>query len=300
MAPPRNTTSGSVRPSPPVAALSTQLATLWPQARCELDHRDAFELLCATILAAQSTDRLVNTITPALFERYPDATALAAADPAELERMIHATGFFRMKARHLLGMARAVVERHGGQVPAEMAALVALPGVARKTANVVLGNAFGRNQGVVVDTHVTRLAGRLGLSDETDPVRIERDLMAMVPRDQWTVFADRLIWHGRRVCHARAPACGECALAPLCPSADMPGRAAAAPAAGKRGKQPAAGKPAAKKPAANKPAANKSAANKPAAKKSAAKKSAANKSAANKPAANKSAGKQTTGKARTR
>jgi endonuclease III len=195
------------------------LAARWPDAYVELDHKNAFELLCATILAAQSTDRLVNTVTPRLFARWPDAHALAGADPAELEEMIHATGFFRMKARSLLGMARAVVERHGGDVPRELDALVALPGVGRKTANVVRGAVWGLADGVVVDTHVTRLSQRLGLSRESDPVKIEQDLMRAVPRDQWIGFANRLIWLGRRVCFARKPDCEHCDLAPLCPSA---------------------------------------------------------------------------------
>jgi len=172
----------------------------------------------ATILAAQSTDKMINTVTPALFAKYPDAAALAQADPAELEPMIRSTGYFRMKAKYLIEMARAVVERHGGQVPETMDELCALPGVARKTANVVLGCAFGKNEGFIVDTHVTRLAARLGLTQETDPVKIEPDLMGLVPRDQWTHFANRLIWHGRRVCEAKQPNCEQCTLAPLCPS----------------------------------------------------------------------------------
>jgi endonuclease-3 len=187
----------------------------------ELDHQNAYQLLVATILAAQSTDKMINTVTPALFARYPDATALAAADQAELEVMVHSTGFYRMKAKHLIGMARAVVERHGGQIPDTMAELCALPGVARKTANVVLGSALGKQEGIVVDTHVSRLAPRLGLSHETDPVKIEHDLMAIVPREHWTAFAHRLIWHGRRVCHAKQPDCDHCVLAPHCPSAGL-------------------------------------------------------------------------------
>ncbi|MCE9571689.1 MAG: endonuclease III [Deltaproteobacteria bacterium] len=218
---PRNST-----PPPPSAtdralAYVRGLAASWPDAVVELDHRNAYELLCATILAAQSTDRMINTLTPALFARWPDATALASADPAELEVVIHKSGFFRAKARSLLGMARAVVERHGGEVPQDLEALVALPGVGRKTANVVRGAVWGLADGIVVDTHVTRLAARLGLTRETDAVKIERDLMAVVPRSEWITFANRLIWHGRRVCHARAPQCGECQLAPVCPSADL-------------------------------------------------------------------------------
>jgi endonuclease-3 len=197
------------------------LAEKWPEATCELDHENAYQLLVATILSAQSTDKLINTVTPALFAKFPDATALAAADPGELEKMVHSTGFFRMKAKNLLGMARAVVERHGGQIPQTMEELVALPGVARKTANVVLGTAFGKNEGVVVDTHVTRLSQRLGLSAQTDPVKIEQDLMRLLPREQWTAFAHRVIIHGRRVCHAKQPDCESCSLAPVCPSVSL-------------------------------------------------------------------------------
>ena len=202
------------------------LAQAWPDAIVELDHRNGFELLCATILAAQSTDKGINKLSPALFARFPDARALAAADPEELERLIHASGFFRAKARSLLGMARALVERHGGEVPAQLDALVELPGVARKTANVVLQNALGVTVGVVVDTHVTRLSARLGLTTETDPVKIERDLMALLPQPEWKAFANRVIWHGRRVCFAKKPACETCTLAPHCPAAELPGRPA--------------------------------------------------------------------------
>jgi endonuclease III len=197
------------------------LAELYPNATVELDHTSAYQLLCATILAAQSTDRTINTITPALFAKYPDARALAAADQAELEPMIYASGFFRMKAKHLIGMARAVVERHGGEIPSTMEQLCALPGVARKTANVVLGCWFGKQEGLVVDTHVTRLSARLGLTVNTDPVKIEDDLVRLVARPDWTVFSHRLIWHGRRVCNAKQPDCVHCALAPLCPSAGL-------------------------------------------------------------------------------
>jgi endonuclease-3 len=203
------------------ARIAALLAEKWPEAVVELDHRNAYELLAATILAAQSTDKTINTITPALFARFPDATALAKADPAELEPMIFKSGFYRNKAKSLIGMARALVERHGGEVPRTMEELVALPGVARKTANVVLGSALGINAGIVVDTHVTRLAQRLGLTTNTDPVKIEQDLMDLLPREQWTDFAHRLIWHGRRVCHAKQPDCNHCLLAPLCPSASL-------------------------------------------------------------------------------
>jgi endonuclease III len=213
-----------------VAAIAGRLAEKWPDAVVELDHANAYQLLVATILSAQSTDKLINTVTPALFARYPDPAALAAADQGELEAMIFSTGFYRMKAKHLIGMARQIVERHGGKVPETMDALVELPGVARKTANVVLGSALGKNEGVVVDTHVARVAARLGLTAHTDPVKIEHDLMERVPRDQWTSFAHRLIWHGRRVCFAKQPDCEHCVLAPLCPSAGMAGEPVTAPA----------------------------------------------------------------------
>lgn len=187
---------------------------------------------------------MINTITPALFARYPDARALAAADPAELEPMIFKSGFYRMKTKSLLGMARAVVERHGGEIPRTMAELIALPGVARKTANVVLGTAMGKNEGVVVDTHVARVSQRLGLTREEDPVKIEQDLMRLLPREQWTIFAHRMIWHGRRICTAKNPDHEHCLLAPICPSATLvplrvkahakQGKPAAKPAATKR------------------------------------------------------------------
>ena len=198
------------------------LAVAYPNAVVELDFTNAFELLAATILAAQSTDKTINTITPALFAKYPDPNALAQADQGELEKMVLSSGFFRMKAKNLIGMAQAIVARHGGEVPRTMEELCALPGVARKTANVVLGSALGIDVGVVVDTHVTRLSARLGLTTHTDPVKIEHDLMAILPKEQWTPFAHRLIWHGRRVCIAKKPDCDHCTLAPLCPSAFAP------------------------------------------------------------------------------
>jgi endonuclease-3 len=202
-----------------VAAIAERLAENWPDAAVELDHDNAYQLLVATILAAQSTDKLINTVTPALFARYPTPAALAQVNQPELEAMIFSTGFYRMKAKHLIGMARRIVEKHGGEVPDTMEGLVDLPGVARKTANVVLGSVFGKNEGIVVDTHVSRVAARLGLTRHNDPVKIEQDLMRLVPRDQWSIFAHRLIWHGRRVCHAKHPDCEHCTLAPLCPSA---------------------------------------------------------------------------------
>jgi endonuclease III len=204
-----------------VAAISAGLAEKWPDAVVELDHANAYQLLVATILSAQSTDKMINTLTPRVFARYPDPAALALAEPAELEPMIFSSGFYRAKAKNLIAMARRVVERHGGVVPDTMEGLVDLPGVARKTANVVLGSVFGKNEGVVVDTHVARLALRLGLTTHDDPVKIEQDLMRVVPRDQWSMFAQRLIWHGRRVCFAKKPDCEHCPLAPVCPSAGL-------------------------------------------------------------------------------
>ena len=201
--------------------MAALLAEQWPDAVCELDHQNAYQLLVATILSAQSTDKMINTITPALFAKYPDARALAAAEPAELEQMIFKSGFYRMKTKSLLGMARAVVEKHGGEIPRTMEQLVELPGVARKTANVVLGTAMGKNEGVVVDTHVMRVSQRLGLTNEEEPVKIEQDLMRLLPRDQWTIFAHRMIWHGRRTCMAKNPDHEHCLLAPICPTATL-------------------------------------------------------------------------------
>lgn len=175
----------------------------------------------ATILSAQSTDKMINTITPALFAKYPDARALAAVEPAELEPLIFKSGFYRNKAKSLVGMARAVVERHGGEVPQTLDELVELPGVARKTANVVLTNAFGKAEGIVVDTHVIRLSQRLGLTTNDDAVDIEQDLMRLLPRDAWGPFSNRLIWHGRRVCMAKNPDHEHCLLAPICPTAAL-------------------------------------------------------------------------------
>ncbi len=198
-------------------AIETALAATYPDATCELDFSNPYQLLVATILSAQCTDARVNMVTPALFRRYPDASALASAEPAELEELIRSTGFFRNKARSLLGIARAVVERHDGEIPPSMDQLTGLPGVGRKTANVVLGTAFGMSTGVVVDTHVSRLALRLGLSAHHEPEKIERDLMGLFPPSSWVELGHRLILHGRRVCHARKPACDACPLAPFCP-----------------------------------------------------------------------------------
>jgi endonuclease-3 len=198
------------------AALLGGLGTLYPDATCELDHRSPYQLLCATILSAQCTDARVNLVTPELFRRWPTPRALAAASQAEVEKVIQSTGFFRNKAKSLRGMARVLVDRFGGEVPRTMEEMLELPGVARKTANVVLGTAYGLATGVVVDTHVQRLSRRLGLSREEDPKKIERDLMALLPEEEWVGFAHRLIWHGRRVCTARSPRCGVCPLP--CPS----------------------------------------------------------------------------------
>lgn len=203
-------------------AILDRLKRAYPDARCALDHRNAFELLVATILSAQTTDVRVNLVTPRLFSRYPNAAALARARQADVEAIIRSTGFFRNKARSIIGMAQAVVADHGGKVPGTMDELLTLPGVGRKTANVVLGNAFGLNEGVVVDTHVGRLSKLLGLTRQTDPVKIEQALMKLFPRDDWALLSHLLIFHGRRVCIARRPKCGECVLADLCPSARLP------------------------------------------------------------------------------
>lgn len=197
--------------------MDRELAALYPEARCELDFRTPLELLVATVLSAQSTDRRVNGVTAALFARYPDAAALAGADPAELEQLIHPTGFFRAKTQALVGIGRALVERFDGEVPGTLAELVTLPGVGRKTANVVLGNAFGV-PGVTPDTHVIRLANRFRWVSSTRPDDVEAGVGALFPPERWVMVSHHLIWHGRRRCHARRPACGACPLAPLCPS----------------------------------------------------------------------------------
>ena len=191
----------------------------YPDAHCELDYETPLQLLIATILSAQCTDKRVNMVTPELFRTFPDAGSLAAADPEKLEELIKSTGFFRNKTKSLLGMSSALSESHGGAVPATMEELVELPGVGRKTANVVLGNAFGLNVGVVVDTHVGRLSIRLGLTNETDPVKVEQALMPLFPRDDWTLVSHLLIFHGRQICIARSPKCASCVLNDLCPSA---------------------------------------------------------------------------------
>ena len=202
-------------------AVYGELARLYPTAHCELDHRNPYELTVATILSAQCTDKRVNMVTPALFAAYPDAAALADAPLVQVEELVKTTGFFRSKAKNLIGMAQMVVTRHGGEIPDTMDDLVVLPGVGRKTANVVLGNAFDINVGVVVDTHVGRLSNRLGLTKATDPVKIESALMPLAPSTQWTMLSHLLIWHGRQVCDARSPRCGVCTLRPRCPSAPL-------------------------------------------------------------------------------
>ncbi|GAA2377561.1 endonuclease III [Nonomuraea africana] len=193
------------------------LAETYPDAHCELDFTNPLELLVATILSAQCTDKRVNMVTPTLFAKYPTVDDYAGADPSEMEEIIKSTGFFRAKTNSIIGMAQAISAKHGGVVPGRLADLVALPGVGRKTANVVLGNAFGV-PGLTVDTHFQRLVRRFGWTEEADPVKIERVVGELIPKREWTVFSHRVIWHGRRICHARRPACGVCPLAALCPS----------------------------------------------------------------------------------
>jgi endonuclease-3 len=199
------------------------LAVAYPDAICELDHRDPFELLTATILSAQTTDARVNMVTPTLFAKYPDAVALASADPADVEEIIRSTGFFQNKTKSLIGMAQAVVERYGGEVPSALEDLVTLPGVGRKTGNVVRSVAFGL-PGLPVDTHVGRVTRRLGLTTEEDPVKVELELDSHLPPTEWGPFSLRTILHGRRVCDAKKPACEVCSLEDLCPSSRIPRR----------------------------------------------------------------------------
>jgi endonuclease-3 len=206
----------SAAPAPEVTA---RLKAEYPDARTELDWSNPLELLVATILSAQTTDVQVNRVTESLFSKYRTAEDYAESTPDELEVAIRPTGFYRNKARSLRGMASALVEEHGGEVPRTMSELVALPGVGRKTANVVLGNAFGTNEGIVVDTHVRRVSGRLGLTEGSDPVKIEQELMRLVPEEDWTIFSHLLILHGRRTCKARKPDCPNCILNDICPSA---------------------------------------------------------------------------------
>ena len=216
-------TSSRAKPAPSdlrrrTGMIVARLNREYPDAHCELDYRTPFELLVATILSAQCTDARVNLVTPALFARYPTPAALAAARQEDVEVLIRSTGFFRNKARSLIGMAQAVAAGHGGTVPGSMVELQVLPGVGRKTANVILGNAYGKNEGITVDTHVARLATLLGLTRQTTPEKIEQDLMALVPRKDWTLVSHLLIWHGRRVCIARRPRCEVCVLNRICPS----------------------------------------------------------------------------------
>ncbi|WP_445248677.1 endonuclease III [Microcoleus sp. OTE_8_concoct_300] len=197
-----------------------RLKRLYPEAPCTLNYETPVQLLVATILSAQCTDDRVNLVTPALFERFPDAVALGNADLEELESLVRSTGFYRNKSKNIKGACQAIVNKFNNQVPQRMELLLELPGVARKTANVVLGHAFGINMGVTVDTHVKRLSQRLGLTEHTDPTRIERDLMVLLPQPDWENWSIRLVYHGRAVCNARNPACNICELADLCPSAN--------------------------------------------------------------------------------
>ncbi len=218
--------------------ICTGLKRAYPQATCALVHANPYELLVATILSAQCTDARVNMVTPELFRRYPDAQSLARAVPSDLEALIRSTGFFRAKARSLLAMAQRIVLEHGGSVPADLDALTALPGVGRKTANVVLGTAFGIASGVVVDTHVKRLARRMGLTSKNVPEQIERDLMELLPRREWIDLSHRLILHGRRVCAARAPKCAACSLEPICPQTGVTPPRSKPPARPRQGRSP--------------------------------------------------------------
>jgi endonuclease-3 len=202
-----------------IKKIISSLQKTYPDAHCELNHSNPLELLVATILSAQCTDKRVNVVTAGLFKKYRTAADYAKADPAELERDIRTTGFFRNKAKNIQACCRKLVERHGGQVPQSMEELTQLDGVGRKTANVVLGNAFGAQAGIVVDTHVARLSQRLGWSRQKEPEKIERELMKFVPQRLWTLFSHWLIWHGRRRCYARSPDCPNCEIKKLCPSA---------------------------------------------------------------------------------
>jgi endonuclease III len=203
-----------------VAAILAKLDEAFPNATCELNHKNAFELLIATILSAQCTDVRVNQVTETLFKKYPDAKAFAYATPSELEQEIRPTGFFRNKTKSVMGASKAILENFGGEVPRTMEEILTLPGVARKTANVVLGTAYGISSGIVVDTHVQRIANRLDLTRNEDPKKIERDLMQVIPKDKWIQFSHQIIWHGRRVCQARKPKCAECSMESLCYAKD--------------------------------------------------------------------------------
>jgi endonuclease III len=214
--------SGAAKGTQPdrVAAILEKLDEAYPAVTCALTHETPFQLLISTILSAQCTDERVNQVTKTLYKKYPDAKAFAYANPSELEMDIRPTGFFRNKTKSIMGASRKIVEEFGGAVPQSMDELLSLPGVARKTANVVLGTAFGIAVGVVVDTHVTRLSHRLDLSRQDDPKKIEQDLMRVIPKEKWIIFSHQLIWHGRRVCQARKPRCMECNLEKICYSRD--------------------------------------------------------------------------------
>ena len=199
-----------------------RLRKAYPKAKCSLDFTNPFELLIATMLSAQSTDVRVNIVTKSLFRKYPNPAAFAAASQVEMERDVKQTGFFRNKAKAVIAASKAIVEHHGGETPRTMEELTALPGVGRKTANVVLSNAFNTPVGIVVDTHVTRVSGRLGLTSNSDAEKIEQDLMELIPQKEWTAFSHRLIYHGRQICVARKPKCAECMLNDVCPSAEEP------------------------------------------------------------------------------
>ena len=203
-----------------VAAILARLDEAYPNATCELNHKNAFELLIATILSAQCTDVRVNQVTETLFKKYPDAKAFAHATPSELEREIRPTGFFRNKTKSVMGASKGILENFGGEVPRTMEEILTLPGVARKTGNVVLGTAYGIPSGIVVDTHVQRIANRLDLTHNEDPKKIELDLMQVIPKEKWIQFSHQIIWHGRRVCQARKPKCVECNMESLCYAKD--------------------------------------------------------------------------------
>jgi len=203
-----------------VAAILAKLDQAYPNATCELNHKNAFELLIATILSAQCTDVRVNQVTETLFQKYPDAKAFAFATPSELEQEIRPTGFFRNKTKSVMGASKGIIEKFGGEVPRTMDEILTLPGVARKTGNVVLGTAYGIPSGIVVDTHVQRISNRLDLTRNEDPKKIEQDLMQVIPKDKWILFSHQIIWHGRRICQARKPKCVECNMESLCYAKD--------------------------------------------------------------------------------
>lgn len=249
------------KPSESPVSVLGKLRAQHPDAHCELDHDGPFQLLCATVMSAQTTDVAVNAITPGLFARFPDAATMAKAEPRELEDLINRIGMFRQKSKNLVGLAQKLVAEHGGKVPDRLDALVALPGVGRKTANVVLGVAFGKPEGVVVDTHVQRLSQRLGWTKEQEPIKIEQDLVRALPRDQWDIASHTLIFHGRRVCFARKPNCEGCSVNAACPSAfaaELVGRKPAR----SRGPKPAPDATPAKKTVAKKAPAKKAPAKK--------------------------------------